>query len=69
MRTNIVIDDELMKQALRASGASTKREAVEQSLRLMVRLARQEKLIRAARGKLRWTGDLQAMRRDRHSNP
>jgi Arc/MetJ family transcription regulator len=58
MRTSIVINDELMKQAMRASGASTKREAVERSLRLMVRLARQEELIRSARGKLHWTGNL-----------
>ena len=65
MRTNIVIDDRLMKQAMRASGAVTKREAVERSLELMVRLAAQEKLIRSARGKLRWEGDLDAMRRDR----
>lgn len=68
MRTDIVIDDELVKQAMRASGAATKRETVEQSLRLTVRLARQEKLIRSARGKLRWTGDLQAMSNDRHPN-
>jgi len=65
MRTNIVIDDELMRRAMRASGARTKREAVERSLELMIRLAEQEKLIRSARGKLRWEGDLDAMRRDR----
>ncbi|HEV3111815.1 MAG TPA: type II toxin-antitoxin system VapB family antitoxin [Candidatus Binataceae bacterium] len=65
MRTNIVIDDLLMKQAMRACGASTKREAVERSLKLMVRLAEQEKLIRWARGKLHWEGDLAAMHRDR----
>ncbi len=55
----------LMKRAMRACGAKTKREAVERSLELMVRLAEQEKLIRSARGKLRWEGDLDAMRRDR----
>ena len=65
MRTNIVIDDDLMKQAMRASGAKTKREAVERSLELMVRLAQQAELIRSARGKLRWEGDLKAMRRER----
>jgi Arc/MetJ family transcription regulator len=65
MRTNIVIDDALMKRAMRASGAKTKREAVERSLELMVRLAEQERLIRSARGKLRWEGDLKGMRRDR----
>ena len=67
MRTNIVIDDQLMKRAMRASGAATKREAVERGLELMVRMAEQEKLIRSARGKLRWEGDLEAMRRDRRT--
>ena len=65
MRTNIVIDDQLIKKAMRASGAKTKREAVERGLRLIVRLDEQEKLIRSARGKLRWEGDLEAMRLDR----
>jgi Arc/MetJ family transcription regulator len=64
MRTNIVIDDELMKRAMRASGAKTKREAVETALRLMVGLKQQEG-IRRLRGKLKWEGDLEAMRRDR----
>jgi Arc/MetJ family transcription regulator len=65
MRTNIEIDDRLMKRAMRACGAKTKRETVERSLALMVRMAQQEKLIRSARGKLHWEGDLAAMRRDR----
>ena len=63
MRTNIVIDDDLMEQVQRATGLKTKREAVEDSLRLMVQLKRQER-IRRARGKLKWTGDLDAMRRN-----
>ena len=63
MRTNIVIDDQLIAEAMRLSGASTKREAVEMSLRLMVQLKRQER-IRGARGKANWTGDLDEMRRD-----
>ena len=57
MRTNIVIDDKLLAEAMKLSGARTKRAAVEDSLRLMVRLKRQER-IRRARGKLKWTGDL-----------
>ncbi|MCU0977528.1 MAG: type II toxin-antitoxin system VapB family antitoxin [Steroidobacteraceae bacterium] len=57
MRTNIVIDDKLIAEAMKLSGARTKREAVEDSLRLMVQLKRQER-IRSARGKLKWTGDL-----------
>ena len=63
MRTNIVIDPALIAEAMRLSGATTKRQAVEESLRLMVRIKRQEQ-IRSARGKLRWVGDLEAMRRD-----
>ena len=63
MRTNIVIDDALIAEAMQLSGARTKREAVEQSLRLLVQLKRQEQL-RTTRGKLKWVGDLEAMRRD-----
>jgi Arc/MetJ family transcription regulator len=63
MRTNIVIDDDLIAEAMKLSGARTKREAVEGSLRLLVQLKRQEQ-IRGARGKLKWTGNLDAMRRD-----
>ena len=65
MRTNIVIDDQLIKRAMRVSGAKTKRETVERGLELIVRLAEQERLLREARGKFRWEGDLKAMRRDR----
>jgi Arc/MetJ family transcription regulator len=64
MRTNIVIADALMKRAMRASGAKTKREAVERGLELLVRLKRQGDM-RQLRGKLRWEGDLDAMRRSR----
>jgi len=64
MRTNIVIDDKLMRDALRATGLKTKREAVEQGLRTLLRLSRQAQ-IRRLRGKLHWQGDLNAMRSDR----
>ena len=64
MRTNIVIDDRLMKDTLRATGVKTKREVVELGLRTLLRLHDQEK-IRQLRGKLHWQGDLDAMRRDR----
>jgi Arc/MetJ family transcription regulator len=63
MRTNIVIDDALMEEALQASGAKTKREAVELGLKTLIRLSKQER-IRTARGKLKWEGDLDAMRTD-----
>ena len=61
MRTNIVIDDELMAEAQRLSGIGTKREIVEQALRTFVRLMHQE-AVRAHRGKLDWTGDLDDLR-------
>jgi Arc/MetJ family transcription regulator len=63
MRTNIVIDDKLMKETLRLTGLRTKREAVELGLRTLVRLRKQE-AIRRFRGKLKWQGDLDAMRTD-----
>ena len=64
MRTNIVIDDKLMQDTLRATGLRTKREAVEMGLRTLCRLQKQE-AIRQLRGKLNWQGDLEAMRTDR----
>lgn len=63
MRTNIVIDDRLMTEAMEASGHKTKRDAVEAGLQLLVRTRAQEKL-RKLRGKVKWTGDLEAMRLD-----
>jgi Arc/MetJ family transcription regulator len=63
MRTNIVIDEKLMKETLRLTGLKTKREAVELGLRTIVRLRKQEE-IRRFRGKLSWRGDLDAMRTD-----
>lgn len=63
MRTNIVIDDKLMKETLRLTGLRTKREAVELGLRTVVRLRKQEE-IRKFRGKLEWQDDLDAMRTD-----
>jgi Arc/MetJ family transcription regulator len=63
MRTNIVIDDKLMRDTLRATGLKTKREAVELGLRTLLRLRQQER-IRGFRGKLDWQGDLDAMRTD-----
>ena len=64
MRTNIVIDDKLMKETLRATGLKTKREVVELGLQTLLRLRRQES-IRQFRGKLKWQGDLDAMRTDK----
>jgi Arc/MetJ family transcription regulator len=61
MRTNIVIDDQLMAEAMRVSGCKTKKEAVEQALRLLVRRSQQQ-AIRNLRGRVRWEGDLEEMR-------
>jgi Arc/MetJ family transcription regulator len=63
MRTNIVIDDKLMRDTLRATGLKTKREAVELALQTLLRLRKQGE-IRRWRGKLKWHGDLNAMRSD-----
>jgi len=63
VRTNIVIDPKLMGEALRLSGAPTKRQVVEDSLRLLIQVKKQER-IRKVRGKLRWSGDLNSMRLD-----
>lgn len=61
MRTNIVIDDELMAQALKATGLETKRDVVEQGLRLLVKRSKQQS-IRSLRGKIKWEGNLDEMR-------
>ena len=61
MRTNIDIDDKLMQEALRATGAKTKREAVELGLRTLLQLRAQEKA-RDLKGKITWEGHLNAMR-------
>jgi Arc/MetJ family transcription regulator len=64
MRTNIVIDDKLMSDTLRATGLKTKREAVELGLKTLLRL-RQQSEIKRLRGKITWEGDLDAMRREK----
>ena len=61
MRTNIVIDDDLMQAALDVSGLKTKKDVVEEALRLLVRRGEQQK-VRALRGKLKWEGNLKELR-------
>jgi Arc/MetJ family transcription regulator len=61
MRTNIDIDDDLMRQAMRSSGARTKRAVVEEGLRLLIQ-TRAQRSIRRLRGKVRWEGNLEASR-------
>lgn len=64
MRTNIEIDDRLMRKAMRASGQTTKRSVVEAALRLLVQTASQGS-IRSLRGKVSWQGDLDISRAGR----
>jgi Arc/MetJ family transcription regulator len=64
VRTNIVIDDDLMNNAIKASGLKTKREAVELGLRILINLKQQEGL-KSLRGKLKWDGSLEEMRTNR----
>lgn len=64
MRTNIVIDDKLMEDALKVTGLKTKREAVELALKILIKLKKQEN-IKAYKGKLKWEGDLEEMRTTR----
>ncbi len=64
MRTNIDIDDRLMRQAMRSSGARTKRAVVEEGLRLLIQTKGQAR-VRRLRGKVAWEGDLNASRLER----
>jgi Arc/MetJ family transcription regulator len=63
MRTNIEIDDKLMREAMKLAHTRTKRETVEEGLKLLVQIRKQER-IRQFRGKLHWEGNLDEMRRD-----
>ena len=64
MRTHIVIDEKLMRDAMRLTGIKTEREAVEMGLRTLLRL-RQQSEIRQLRGQIDWKGDLDTLRVDR----
>ena len=61
MRTNIVIDDELMAQAIKVTGLETKKEVVEHGLKLLIMRGKQQS-IRSLRGKIKWQGSLDEMR-------
>ena len=63
MRTNIVIDEKLIFDAIKATGARTKKEAVELGLKALIQLKKQQTL-RGLRGKLKWRDDLDRMRTD-----
>ena len=62
-RTNIVLDDELIRRAMQVSGAKTKREAVDRALRELVARASVYRALRKLKGKMPWEGDLSAWRR------
>ncbi|MEM7032563.1 MAG: type II toxin-antitoxin system VapB family antitoxin [Chloroflexota bacterium] len=64
MRTNIVIDDTLMAEAMQITGITTKRAVVEEALKLLVRTSRQNTLL-ALQGSINWEGDLNEMRQGR----
>lgn len=64
MRTNIVIDDELMRKAMEATGLPTKRAVVEAGLQLLIQIKGQAE-IRRLRGKVKWEGNLEEMRASR----
>lgn len=63
MRTNIVIDQQLIAEAMQASGAPTKKAAVEMGLKALIQQRAWNELA-SLKGKIRWVGDLDAMRRD-----
>lgn len=63
MRTNVVIDDRLMSRALKSGGFRTKKSAIEAGLHLLIQMHSQRKL-RELRGKVKWEGDLEEMRKD-----
>jgi len=67
MRTNVVIDDELMAEALEHTGLDTKKAVIEEALRTLVRLKKQEQ-VRSLRGKLQWEGDLNMLRESRFAD-
>ena len=67
MRTNVVIDDDLMAQALESTGLKTKKAVIEEALRVLIRLRSQERA-RDLRGKLHWEGNLGEMRQGRFNH-
>lgn len=64
MRTNIILDDELIDRARKLTGIKTKRGVIHEALRTLIQLREQEAL-RGLRGKLTWEGDLDSMREGR----
>ena len=68
MRTNIVLDDKLVSEALRITGIKTRRALVDYSLRELIRRKKQKDLTRLF-GKIHWEGDLETTRQQRRFSP
>jgi len=64
VRTNIVLDENLIERAQKLTGIKTKREVVQEALRTLI-LLREQAEVRQFRGKLKWEGDLDEMRQAR----
>jgi len=64
MRTNVVLDDDLVRSALSLSGFKTKKKAIEEGLKLLIQLNLQKR-VKSFRGKLRWAGNLNKVRTDK----
>lgn len=64
MRTNIVIDDKLIEQAMRVTGLPTKKAVVEAGLQLLIQVKAQAG-VRRLRGKVKWQGNLDDWRSGR----
>lgn len=64
MRTNVVLDDKLVRSALNLSGFKTKKKAIEEGLKLLIEVNGQKR-IKSFRGKLKWAGNLNRMRTDK----
>ena len=65
MRTNIVLDEDLIREAQKLTALPTKKAVVHEALRALIRLKKQESML-SLRGKIRWQGDLNASRTGRH---
>lgn len=65
MRTNIEIDEDLVRELMAVTGAKTKRQVVDNALRADLKWRKAVRDIRSLRGNFEWEGDLDAMRRDK----
>jgi Arc/MetJ family transcription regulator len=68
MRTNVVLDEDLIERAKRLTGIKTKRGVIQEALRTLIQL-REQAEVRALRGKLHWEGDLAQLRESRRRDP